>query len=214
MLSNLNKQAARTSVDSLTDKLDRCIHALKVHVTGEGRLDDADQHAVRILESRKRFLERLFNYLYGTPQEKAVAEIEMIVNKRDDGTLVKLGEKQHAQGRMDCRACDREEVTVNGQTIQQTATRLCVNCKAGIQHTYVERMDPDTSLIEHGVGIVIPDVVKNAPDPRYGQADKGQGPVLAVVQHKRCDNCNHDDTTLVGYEYPEPKTERWRQVML
>lgn len=213
-MSEYQREAARTSVDSITGKLTRCIAALKVHVTGEGRLDDADQHAVRILESRIRFLERLFRYLYGTPGEKVIAEIELSLVKRDDGTLVQLGEKNHGQGRMDCRACDREEIVVNGQAMQRTATRLCENCQAGIQHTYVDRMDPNTSLIEHGVGVSIPEGVVNAPDSRYGHREGENPPIFAIVQHRKCDNCGHDDLALIGYEYPEPKETRWRQVML
>lgn len=212
---DIRKEAARTSVDSITSKLTRCIDALKVHVTPEGRLDEYDQHAVRILQSRIRFLERLFNYLYGTEAEKTTANIEMnLVARRDDGTVVQIGEKKHGQGRMDCRACDTEEIKIDGRAVQRIATRLCVNCLQGIQHTYTERMDPKMSLIEHGVGITIPDEVQNAPDARYGHADRGNEPILAVVQHRKCDNCGHDDLMLVGYEYPEPKKGRWRQVML
>ena len=226
-MQDIQKSAARTSVDSLTQKLTRCIDALKVHVTAEGRLDDADQHAVRILESRIRFLERLYNYLYGTEEEKAIANIEMnLVHKRDDGTLVQLGEKKHAQGRMDCRACDREEVEVvnhmdgdpknnaisnlERRMIQRTATRLCTRCLSGIQHTYVERTEGQLEGYPAGDGVIIPPVVVNA----LGAPNDGDKPILAVVQHRKCDNCGHDDLTLVGYEYPEPKKERWRQVML
>src|SRR5216684_1643209 len=104
---NLSQQMARTSVDTITAKLKRCIDSLKVHVTAEGRLDDFDQHAARILESRIRLLERLFSVLYGTKEEKDRADTELLrVAKPDNGTLIQLGEKRHGQGRLDCRCCD------------------------------------------------------------------------------------------------------------
>jgi hypothetical protein len=213
MPATVEAQTARASVDAITAKLKRCIEPLKQHVTPEGRLDDGDQYAMRVLESRIRLLERMWAFLHGDPKQVERANIELVVHKRDDGTLIQLGEKKHGVGRLDCRACDNEEIEINGVKVQQSASKLCTICQAGIMHCYTQRIDgfePTPSLTE-GVGEL------NALATRYDalnqspQASQGEVWVYKVL---KCDSCLGESVERVGTETVEPKKERWRSVIL
>jgi hypothetical protein len=203
----IKRQAARSSVDTVTQKLNRCIEPLKKHVTLEGRLDEGDQYAIRVLNSRIRFLERLFNFLHGTPRQKERAEIELLkVRKRDDGQLIQLGEKNHSVGRLDCKACDWQEVDIDGTITRESAGRLCTSCGAGIQHVYIERMDMKDPLYSIPPVLTPTEPELNAPATRYD--------ALQVWKRYVCDVCGAVDSQYTGTETVAPQKERWRQVML
>jgi hypothetical protein len=97
----------------------------------DGRLTLDEQAKVRYLESKKRGVQRWYNFTYGTGKAHKDAVTETLVDL-DDGTLVQLGEKLHGRGRLDCRACDS-----SFEGMQPTRfSKLCTQCKRGIMHVY------------------------------------------------------------------------------
>ena len=200
---------ARTSVDAIILKLNRCIEkGPKTHITPEGRLDDADQYAVRILSSRIRLLNRLWIASYGDQHERMRARTELSIKNRDAGDIMKIGEKNHSIGRLDCRACDLEEVAVNGVTIRQSAARLCTRCNQAIQHVFTKRSD---TLKSDNLGVSDVDEVQRALETRYPQL---KGSRFPVVQCFSCELCGEVDERPIGYEIPAPTKEKWKTVLL
>lgn len=192
---------AKVIIERVGGQLLHAIEHLTTHVQLDGRLAPDDQHAVRIIQSRIRLLYRLYNLKHGNPQDKHAAQIEMRVAKQDNGTLVSLGEKQHAQGRLDCRACDTEE-KVEGSGVLTPACTLCPVCQQGIQHVYT---------VQGQLGTV--NSSKNEPDTRYAGLDGTLNRTGDVVKTKECDNCRAIEATPVGIVIG-PKKETWKNFML
>ena len=179
-----------------------------MHITPEGRLDDADQHAVRILSSRIRLLNRLWIASYGDQHDRLRARVELSIKNRDRGDIIQIGEKNHSVGRLDCRACDLEEVRVNGVTVRVSAAKQCTRCQNGIMHCYTRR-ENTPKLDDQGVSDV--DDVQRALETRYPQL---KGARFPVVRCFCCEECHEVEERPVGYEVPAPTQEKWKTVLL
>lgn len=194
------KEVAKKTIDAICGKLQRAVEALQRHEVG-GRLVEADQHAVRILESRQRLLERLFLFVHGLDAEKDIAKVELMVRRNDDGSLIQLGEKKHGVGRLECRACDRAE---DGSR----EAKLCPTCRSGIQHVFTTRIDGADGVEIEGGNLPPVPVLQNALRSRQGL---GTGDFL-VVRVRECDNCTAQEFELVGLE--KPKVEQMKYFYL
>lgn len=106
-------------------------------------LIQAYQHAIRILQSRQRLIDREFLATYGPDdQMTAIAKLELSLIRQDDGTLFKLGTYQHQQGRLFCKACDTDD---DGKGNPILLARLCPACHKGIQHVYTSLKEADVA---------------------------------------------------------------------
>ena len=126
----------RNANQVVKDYLARVISSVvKMHIV-DGRLPDYAQHAVRILESRQRELDRIINAKYGSGDIQLYAKAELSLVKPDMGDLIVMGGRRHSVGRLDCRACLFEYSDVVISAIQQVVylSRVCTACSQGVQH--------------------------------------------------------------------------------
>ena len=117
-------------VNQIVGKLERAIQKGIVNHAVGGYLTVDEQHAVRILRSRIRLLQRIWCSQYGSGSQQAIAQIELSLKRQDDGTLITLGNRKHSVGRLSCTAC--ENTYESG--LPQPLTRLCTSCNGGVQH--------------------------------------------------------------------------------
>src|ERR1017187_1132029 len=150
-----------------------------------GRLSPADQHAVRILRSRIRLINRLYDVQYGEEPRKSNAQIELSLKRQDDGSIVTLFDKNHGVGRLDCKACACDYS--NG--FPKSLAKLCTSCKYGVMHACaVLSSDPNLAP-------PTPNLVATPLTPPEQAKGEGNGD-LSVESDGRfwsqtfiCDNC-------------------------
>ena len=129
-----------------------------------GRLSPADQHAVRILRSRIRLINRLYDSQYGEEPKKSNAQIELSLKKQDDGSIVNYFAKNHGVGRLDCKAC---ACNYDGG-FPKSLSKLCTACKSGIMHACaVLSSDPNMAIPSQPV--VAPTLTP--PEPAKGEGN-------------------------------------------
>ena len=124
-------EIALSSITTIKAMLDHAIRALvSIYVDKDThRLPPDIQHAIRILQSRQRYNDRLWLSKYGTGPEQERAQIELFIN-RDFGDLLELEGKKHGIGRLGCKACDYEYQGLTPVPL----SRRCPHCSRGIQH--------------------------------------------------------------------------------
>lgn len=176
------RDSSREAVQLIQDKLNRAIIAIHRAYGSDGQpLDPALQRAVRILRSRQRLLDRLWQAEYGVPELAARARLELSLSKQDTGELLKFGEKQHSVGRLDCRSCDSETNPDNAFGLRSLAS-VCNECKGGVLHVIavLEAVNPEVPSLTTIVGEVIdPTLVLSRTSPIPSR----------LVRVYLCDNC-------------------------
>ena len=143
-----DEQQARLAADMIKEKYDRVkaylLNQRAKCQQGQELLNNA--YAIRIVDSRKRAIDRLFNARYGTEQQQHVARIELALKTQDTGKLIQdENGRQHVQGRLDCRGCD----TKPGEgEMPVPMTTLCLKCQNGLQHFYtlIKEIEPLSTL--------------------------------------------------------------------
>lgn len=159
------------------EKLDRIAAYLKTYIAGDGRLDEGDQYAVRVIESRKRFLDLLYKSAWGPEQERDETRDKLLV--RDVGVLFMVGDVRHGKGNFSCRACDR---VPSGNDFVNGA-RLCLSCRKGVQHLGTQRQSTGNPLVTSD------DMPMIRPGVRYTPPNQ----LYTVTQTYVCDNCGQSD---------------------
>jgi rubrerythrin len=111
------------------------------------RLEPDRQHAVRILESRKRGWIRQYNSLFETGKLYERAIIELNLKRADNGDIIRFCNGNHGAGRLDCAACDFEYTEFQGFPVQEPMAQVCPKCKAGVLHVKtIGRWDKDAEV--------------------------------------------------------------------
>lgn len=198
-LSNTEADDTGASIQAVCKKLDHVIGYLKIL----GQVTNPNiQHAIRIIQSRKRELHRIWDSRYGGVFAMTKARIELSVAKRDMGQLVVIGEKKHGVGRLDCRACATAIVSTVSSLFPMPLSRLCNHCSSGIQHAY--EIEDFTPAVEPG-GPNPSDQpaqraveVANGPQDLQILVDQPITPgILRVERHFHCDNCGAHDVEIL-----------------
>lgn len=188
----MTQKEALSNIQRISGYLDRCINHIKDLHQVDGRLLEEDQHAVRILKSRIRLLERLYLVEWGTSIEKDFVFKELNLRKPDDGTLVVMGEKKHSVSRFACRACDT--ILLDGVPFPVPNTVLCTSCHVGVMHTYTDRENLNEQL-RGGEGYT-PDELNALGET---EVPTNKTPIRVVVV-KICDNCGFNQREQVATE--------------
>jgi hypothetical protein len=175
-----NAYSAAVTIGVIQRLLDRIVAYLaETHVTPEGCLSPADQWAVRILESRKRLYDRIYQSQFGEDRARAVALCELSLARPDNGDLMDWAGRRHGVGRLDCRACLVDYVNGDGPVpIRRTLTAVCPHCKGGVLHV---------ASYEIPVGNVVITVRGGETSPVARQG--GLEGILGPVKLYKCDNC-------------------------
>ena len=164
------QQTAQAAMDLVNSKLTRVIRYLATQ-NRDGSLPPALQHAVRIIESRKRLWLRNFNATFSTNTEvrnRALAELQLV--KQDNGDVFRFCNGNHGVGRLDCMSCDFDYVEMNGFPVQKPLCAICPHCRAGVLHI--------KTLGEWPEGTIIDPVSKTSETkPEY-------------ICRRKCDNCS------------------------
>jgi hypothetical protein len=125
----------------ISQKLDRARDYIIKGYGVEGRLEPVYQHAVRILDSRKRELWRMLfhNTRPADDPDRRKAEIELSVKRRDNGLLFRWLMSNHSYGRLGCAGCAYDYIREErfGLPVKVVMARLCPVCGQGIQHSIV-----------------------------------------------------------------------------
>lgn len=179
------EQDDKIVIDALLTKL---AHIRKVFIEGhlcQGKMAPEDQWALRILQSRERLLKRIFLANWGHGEEQRRAEIELHLQRRDNGDVLRWTGKIHGVGRFGCRAC--ESVPVRGDEgifMQVPLGRLCRACNGGIQHCM------DWAIGDGAVSEAFSDVggVTVVPGPEIAQ-ESNESDGGAFYRLYLCDNC-------------------------
>ena len=126
----MNQESAQIAVTQVQKKLDR----IKSYIieSRKGNITPADQRAIRLLASRHRLLQRLYDRAYGPEEAKVRAKQELNLETQDRGDLLTLAGRQHAIGRLDCRACDCNY----DSAFPKPLARVCSVCGKGVMHAY------------------------------------------------------------------------------
>jgi len=106
---------------------------IEEHVVN-GKLDRDIQHAVRLIASRERLINRIYHARYGAGEMARIAKLELRLTNEDRGDIFRWEFKSHTVGWFGCRACDYEYQSFGGLPVQMRLNRLCVHCQDGIQH--------------------------------------------------------------------------------
>jgi len=127
------------SIDLIQNKLDRVrAYVIKTYESA-GRLNPAHQRVIRIIDSRKRELQRilLVKTRPADDPDRKQAEIELNVQHKDIGELFRWRLLNHAYGRLGCPGCSYDYKTdpVMGLPVKMIFSRLCPICGQGIQHS-------------------------------------------------------------------------------
>jgi len=178
---------------SVQEKLTRVIKYLAItKINREGRLNPDDQLAVRILESRQREIERLWLAEFAPEDDprRITAVQELALINRDTGKLIQLGEKNHGVGRLDCRACDKQDTDQGPQRL----ARVCTICSNGIQHVYTQKIQttetPRTGSERGRVVVILGEGLKIEPREPKRQETCFYKPVRTY----HCDYCGQIQT--------------------
>lgn len=100
-----------------------------------GKLDADNQYAVRIIASRERLINRIYQARYGDGEMARLAKLELRLPNEDRGDVFRWESKVHSVGWFGCRACDYEYQPMGGLQMRTGLNRLCVHCQDGVQHT-------------------------------------------------------------------------------
>jgi hypothetical protein len=137
------------SVTLVTQKLDRVKHYLVDRYSVNGRLEPADQHALRVIESRKRELQRilLIKTRPAGDTERQKAEAELRMKRRDNGEIFRWRLTSHGYGQLGCHGCEyiykNTMVGTHGMQIalpvpvKVVINRVCPECGQGVMHSQV-----------------------------------------------------------------------------
>lgn len=175
-------EAARIGLESILEYLTRVERHLLFYGDDRKIPDESDKHAIRILRSRKRLLERIWISIHGVGEAKEIATKCLHFPMPDDGTLVEYGLRKHGQGRLDCQACDSVGDGVPGSSI-------CEHCGMGVAHLL-------SVELPMWVGLCTSDGVKEAlrADMQRLEGIESHVPgVKYMVQGRKCDNCGHTE---------------------
>jgi len=169
--------------------LERAIQSISKysdHARERGRLSPDEQHAVRVLRSRQRLIDRQWLAVYGKDPARTIASLELSFLKPDDGTIFKFGEKMHAQGRLSCKACATWSDGVS--PIPVPACKVCQYCKRGVEHAI--NIQEITASDDQGIHL--------AGDTTTTMPEAGQpGVKVRFIRHFFCDNCAHKDVMVL-----------------
>lgn len=188
-------ETAKASIETISSKLTHAVEQLKKHVQADGKLDPYDQHAVRILHSRQRVLQAIWDFLYSSGQEQERARISLtVLAHSDDGTLKQIGEKLHSLSRWDCRACDLVENAAGERVV---GTKLCPHCQKGLMHLY-------TAKKEEGGYVPPPTPPANALRTRHEPVD-GEV-IVTLTQVFECDHCGRQEERQIRRDTVKPRT--------
>jgi hypothetical protein len=138
-MSQSEESILTASVILISEKLDRVRNYIIRTYGSDGRLQPEHQYVIRIVDSRKRELNRVL--LAKTrpvdDPDRQKAEIELAVKRRDNGSLFRWQLLSHSYGRLGCSGCAFDYVRdpMFGLPIKDIRSRLCPVCGQGIQHT-------------------------------------------------------------------------------
>jgi hypothetical protein len=137
----MDKKEAETYLQTLTKKLSRIRNYIIANADKKhGKLLPAYQHAVRCTEAGTRELNRCFQIDYGSDGDlRAACLAEQHLKNRDRGDILSFHGRNHLVGVFTCQACDFDYVSDpnGGPPVRRPNSRLCVVCKAGVQHSAV-----------------------------------------------------------------------------
>jgi hypothetical protein len=114
------------------------------HYKGISQLPPEEQWAIRILKSRQRLINRIFDSKWGGPQAREKAIVELSLSSKDDGSLLLIEGRSHSKGRLDCTACDSDY----SGTFPVSLAKLCPSCRKGICHAWEEQPLSQVSEVE------------------------------------------------------------------
>ena len=134
-------------VTLVSKKLGRVIKYIAEN--GGRPLRPEQQHAIRILESRKRMWRREFLARYGVGQAHARAVIELQkIKSQDNGDLLEFNGSKHGVGRLDCTACDFAYTDYGGFPMQESMAQVCPKCSSGVFHVKTIGRWPEGTVID------------------------------------------------------------------
>jgi hypothetical protein len=114
------------------------------------------QHAVRIINSRIRLLDRLYASLYLDGTAKHLADVELSLDS-DNGDLLDFGGRRHTIGLLTCKACATG--IASDSPFPKRLIRLCGICHKGACHSTVQVTTKDGKPISSGSTLVPEDTV-------------------------------------------------------
>lgn len=194
----MDKKEAETYLQTLTKKLSRIRNYIIANADKKhGKLTPEYQHAVRCTEAGTRELNRCFQIDYGSDGDlRAACLAEQHLKNRDRGDILPFHGRNHLVGVFTCQACDFDYVSDpnGGPPVRRPNSRLCVVCKAGIQHSAVI---VEEKALEAAVS-------RSAyPTPISGQQiapEPNMSDVEAVVRVYLCDSCAAEDSLALEAE--------------
>jgi hypothetical protein len=137
-LLRIEAQGLAASVLIIQQKLDRVREYIAKTYSINGRLTADHQLVLRIIDSRKRELQRILmvRTLPEDDPDRKNAELELSFAHKDCGDLFRWQYLNHAYGRLGCPGCAYEYITdpVLGLPIKTVFARGC-HCGHGIQHS-------------------------------------------------------------------------------
>jgi hypothetical protein len=128
------------SVTLITDKLERVKQYLVKKYSVNGRLGVEGQHALRVIDSRKRELQRILltRTRPASDRERQMAEAELGMKHRDLGDSFRW-RTSHGFGRLGCPGCEydyKNDATLR-TPVKVVLARVCPKCHAGVMHSQI-----------------------------------------------------------------------------
>jgi hypothetical protein len=190
-MSQIETLQLSVSITLIQEKLDRIRNYIVRLYSFNGRLSPEYQHVLRILDSRKRELQRilLLRIRPEQAQDRRCAEIELSVKHKDNGDLFRWSLLNHAYGRLSCPGCAYDYVTdsVLGLPVKVIKSKPCPVCGRGIMHTYPADTAQEAleAVLSFWEAVGVDPKLQIHPEPNVRDAEGTESPVLVYC----CDAC-------------------------